>query len=359
MPVTFRLATFNVENLFERAKVLNLASNEDMEAKLRQIADLQGLLRQEPYDRAAIWQAYRALSNYIDIRENRGKLFRRRGNANVGIAASGPGDWDGETYFKRAKFSETQRQNTATVVKAVKADVLCLVEAESLEVMRAFNTDLLNSRYKVHLLIDAFDPRGIDLGLYSREWKPLELKTHMFDRAGAQRLFSRDCLEVALALPDGTPLFLLLNHFKSKHGGDTPENKEKRRRQAAKVAELVARFDLGTQLVAVLGDLNDTPDSAPLGSLLTAPGLHDVLARQFSNPQDRWTYHYRNEFNQIDYILASTALMDRFRNAGVERRGIADLDRLTDGAESSFTGVTSWRDAASDHAAVWAEFSLP
>ena len=48
--------------------------------------------------------------------------------------------------------------------------------------------------------------------------------------------------------------------------------------------------------------------------------------------------------------------------AGVERRGLFDARRLTKDLEcgrvSEFASVTSDRDDASDHAAVWAEFRL-
>ncbi len=39
-----RIASFNVENLFARAKVLNFRDNSDGTAKLRQIADFQELI---------------------------------------------------------------------------------------------------------------------------------------------------------------------------------------------------------------------------------------------------------------------------------------------------------------------------
>ena len=56
------------------------------------------------------------------------------------------------------------------------------------------------------------------------------------------------------------------------------------------------------------GDLNDTPDSAPLKPLMDVRYLYDVLALQFPNqPKKRWTYHY-NDFEQIDYVLVSKPL---------------------------------------------------
>ncbi len=63
-------------------------------------------------------------------------------------------------------------------------------------------------------------------------------------------------------------------------------------------------------------------------------------------------------YNRIDHIYVSRALADRVAGAGIERRGIANLARITKGVETSFPQVTSWRVAASDHAAVWLDIDL-
>ena len=92
--------------------------------------------------------------------------------------------------------------------------------------------------------------------------------------------------------------------------------------------------------------------------------LFDVLELQYPNaPSKKWTYHY-NKFEQIDFILVSKPLKDKFIKAGVERRGIYDLENLTSNSgnsvdvEKQYDKVTHWTNAASDHGAVWAEFNL-
>ena len=77
----------------------------------------------------------------------------------------------------------------------------------------------------------------------------------------------------------------------------------------------------------------------------------------------RWTYHY-NSFEQIDFMLVSEALKKKFKKAGVERRGMYNLKKLTTDSggkvpvEEQFKEVTHWTNQASDHGAVWAEFEL-
>ncbi len=368
MPASFKLATFNVENLFSRAKVFNFRDHSVADTILGNVEEFRRLLKKEVYtaaDKAKIMELYTGvLKPYIEVTEDRGKLFKKRGWAVVGVAADGVGDWDGTVEFKRAEWSEIARTNTAKVIKDVRADVACIVEAEGLPALKSFDSELLKSMYRYHMLIEANDPRGIDVGLYST-YELGALWTHMFDKEGQSTIFSRDCLEVEVILPGDQRLYVLCNHFKSRGYDADGTADEKRTRQAAQVAKILRdKYDLASQWVVVAGDLNDNPERAPLRSLLDVPNLYDVLALQFPNtPMKRWTYHY-DQFEQIDYILVSAPLQQRFHRAGVERRGIHRLNALTTSSggmvdiEKEYNSVTHWTNAASDHGAVWAEFDL-
>jgi endonuclease/exonuclease/phosphatase family metal-dependent hydrolase len=364
VPTKLRLATFNVENLFSRAKVLNYKNQSTGDQKLAAIEVLRSILKKDTYspqDKTDIYRMVkRELQNFITIRENRHKLLGKSR-----VVAAGAGDWDGEIVFREAKFSEVQRENTARVIKEVAAHVLCIVEAESLPVLRSFDTDLLGSRYPYDLLIDSFDPRGIDVGLYSK-FAFGTVRTHMFDKSGSSRTFSRDCLEVDVLLPGSRTLHMLCNHFKSKANDKGGTADARRRQQAEAVRDiLAANYDLTKDLVVVAGDFNDNPTSGPLQPLLAMTNLHDVLELQFpGEPAKRWTYYYK-QVEQIDFLLVSEPLKDAFRKAGVERRGIYDLERITSkakggvGVEKQYPTVGHYADCASDHGAVWAEFALP
>jgi endonuclease/exonuclease/phosphatase family metal-dependent hydrolase len=364
MATTFRVGTFNFENLFQRPKVLNLRSNQDTREALDKIAQLQSLLAKTNYTptvKTKILALYAELKPYIKIDEDRGKLFGGTA-ANPTIKASGKDAWDGSIELKIADISEMARENTAKVIKALNADVLCTVEVENRQALRAFDAQMLSSRFPYDLAIDGNDPRGIDVGLYSKF--PIgAIYTHMFDKTANNRvIFSRDCLEVELTLPDGRPLYVLCNHFKSQGYGNAAENDAKRKLQSERVAEILSGYDLATDYVVVAGDLNDTDNRPPnytLRPLLDVPNLFNVLAIQFPNdPVLRWTYHYQGQFNQIDYLLVSKPLREGLQSAKVERRGIYRLNALTNGDQQEFSSVTSWTNAASDHAALVAEFSV-
>jgi endonuclease/exonuclease/phosphatase family metal-dependent hydrolase len=254
---------------------------------------------------------------------------------------------------RRHRLDPRRSEAKARVLRAVDADVQCLLEVEDRSALEAFNGLLLRGRYPYHLLLEGNDRQAMHLGVLSK--LPLgRLRSHCFDRDAHGPLFGRDCLELELELPGSRPLHLLLNHF------DAPGDDAHLRRQALAVSRILGdHYDLSQDLVAVLGDLNDSPQRAPqcLAPLLRQPGLNDVLALQFPIPDDRWTGHRRRN-EQLDYILVSDALRRCFVCAGTERRGMPDLARHSIARERPFPGATSPGHAASGHAAVWADFEL-
>ena len=205
------------------------------------------------------------------------------------------------------------------------------------------------------MLIDGNDRRGIDVGLLSKF--PIgDLRSHIFDRDDRGTIFSRDCLEAQIRLPNGQPLTILCNHLKSKGYGSQADNDAKRTRQTTRIAQILDRYDLTRDYVIVAGDLNDTPDSAPLRPIIDLPGMHDVLALKFGADENhRWTYKYRSQKTQIDYLIVSEPLKQAMTDAGVERRGIYGIERIT--GETPRHRHHPSR-AASDHGAVWADFSI-
>lgn len=358
-----RIASFNTENLFSRAIVLTFKDNADGDKILKKIGDLQGELDKQVYDKPKILALYNSLKDYIDIAEDRGKLFKRQLFAIKGVAANGVNDWDGSIEFKRAKFTETTRVNTAKVLKALKADVQCLVEVENRDTISSFNSDMMGTqKFPFNMLIDGNDPRGIDVGLLSR-FPIKNIRTHIFDKdkpTSKSFIFSRDCLEVELEIANNKSLYVLCNHFKSKGYSASQKDADARRKlQADKVKEILQKnYDLKKDMVVVMGDFNDTPDSKPLQTLLNTQNLTDVLKLKFGNDIDKtYTYFYKQK-SQIDFILVSKPLKDAFTDAGVERRGMFELNTLSNGAEKRFPTVTSVANAASDHAGIWAEFNV-
>src|SRR5439155_893967 len=122
------------------------------------------------------------------------------------------------------------------------------------------------------------DDRGIDVGLMSRSGYEIErVRSHVDDSDAHGLIFSRDCPEYTITTPAGKRLLLLVNHLKSKGFGSTASNNARRLRQATRVAEIYTRQrQNGEKNIVVLGDFNDSPDSAQLQPLLAGTDHKDI-----------------------------------------------------------------------------------
>jgi len=77
----FKIATFNVENLFSRPKLLNFDKSAEATPLLNKVARLSELIDKETYladDRRRILELATELKPYVEVSEVRKKLFGRR-----------------------------------------------------------------------------------------------------------------------------------------------------------------------------------------------------------------------------------------------------------------------------------------
>jgi hypothetical protein len=106
------------------------------------------------------------------LRQNHGKVLKRKTNGQVEVVANGRGDWIGWVELKTEEVDEIATRNTAQVVRDVKADVLTTIEVENRVALNRFNKQLLPAvgavPYAHVMVIDGNDDRGIDVGLVSR-----------------------------------------------------------------------------------------------------------------------------------------------------------------------------------------------
>lgn len=369
-----KLAVYNVENLFDRAKAMNLDSWEEGRPVLEKFAALNGLLGQIQYSAADKTRMAELMIElgleksdtgpFVILRRNRGGLLRRPTTGGIVIDANGRADWVGSFELRDEPVNEHAMRNTARVMIDLQADVLGVVEAENRPVLAAFNTEILpalgGDPFRHVMLIDGNDERGIDVGLMSREGYPIgALRSHVDDRLpNGQPVFSRDCAQFEVTTPGGTRLLVLVNHLKSKGYGGTAASNAKRKSQAERIAAIYkALIDSGESHVAIIGDFNDTPTSAPLAPLLDGTGLKDIFTHPaFDDGGYPGTYGLCNAANKIDYMLLSPALFDRVQAGGVFRTGMWPGARPQ--RWKAYPEVGRATDAGSDHAALWAEIDL-
>ncbi|MCA3365145.1 MAG: endonuclease/exonuclease/phosphatase family protein [Roseomonas sp.] len=369
-----RLASFNVENMFDRAIALNRTTWADGRPVLEAHRQLNSILNKPRYaaaDKAKILQLLEAngMLKFDEgpmmlLRKIRGQLLRRPRKGAVEVVAEGRDSWVGWVDLKTEAVDERATENTARVIAAMNADVLGVVEAEDRTTLCLFNRKLMPAieaePYAQVMLIDGNDDRGIDVGLLAKDGYPVRsIRTHVYDADAGGIIFSRDCAEYEIGLPSGQSLWVLVNHFKSKGYGTRANNDAKRRRQAQRVRDIVeARLAEGHAFVAVIGDLNDTPDSAPLQPLLAASSpLRDVADHpNFDDGGRPGTHGNCAAGSKLDYILLSPALFNVVRAGAIERRGMWGGKNGT--LWPRFEEVEQALHAASDHAGLWVDLDL-
>lgn len=375
--MTIRVATFNAMNLFSRARPLAVEDWEEARPVLNDIKELTKLLAKKKYNAETKKLIAEILvrngletktekDDLFTINQARGKLYKvKKATKKLEVTASGRDRWLGWVDLPRQILDSEAVRNTAMVISEVNADVLAMVEVEDRATLKRFHKDVLleygfldrETSYPHNMLIDGNDDRGIDVGLYSR-FPIATVTSHIDDKFTATNntkwpIFSRDCPEFEVHLPSGEVVWVLVNHLKSKGYGSQASSNKKRERQATQIRNILDDYyDLDSDYVVVAGDFNDTPDSEPLKPLLKKKGLYDVLKEL--DKADRWTYHSRK---QIDYLLVSRALKDKIVEVGIEKRGIYHGTKFG-GTVEPFPSVTSKKNQASDHAAIWVDLDL-
>lgn len=378
-----RIAAFNVENLFDRAKAFGADDPNAHRDVLDAHAALNKLFERPNYSDAnkakmlelmdTLGVLNRDEGPYVWIRKIRGKLIKRPRDRSKPreIVANGRDSWVGWCELKTAPVNEVAILNTGRVLRDLNADILAIVEAESRPVLVEMNKSILTEvggvPYPNIMIIDGNDRRGIDVGIMTGDGYEIDLmRSHVHETmANGNPIFSRDCPEYQIKTPSGETIWILPNHFKSKYGGDDPRSREKRLAQSTATADYYRRLrSEGYNNVVVLGDLNDTPESDPLAPLMSTdlkdasehPSFTDFEFRANNGNRGIGTYNLGNDSNKIDYLLLSPALFDRMTNGGLFRKGAWPGTRVK--RWDTYPELKKKLHAASDHHAIFADFAV-
>ncbi|MHC4214988.1 MAG: endonuclease/exonuclease/phosphatase family protein, partial [Planctomycetota bacterium] len=337
-----KIAAFNIENLFDRAKAFNEEDNNKTQSVISAVAELNSLFEQDRYndeDKTRMIELAEELEfNRFNegplalIRKIRGRIFRRPQSGGIEVVATGRDSWVGWAELKTAPVDEISVMNTGRVIRDVDVDILAVVEAENRIALKQFSEFVFDRvknevaetirPYTQIMLIDGNDDRGIDVGLMTKEGFDIGLmQSHVHDlKPDGYPIFSRDCPEYAVTTPTGELIWVLPNHFKSKFGGNDAASIAKREAQATTVAQIYQRLrNDGQDNVVILGDFNDTPDSEPLQPLLAETDLRDVSehdlfdtgqfkGREGTDERGIGTFGLGNDDDKIDYLLLSPSL---------------------------------------------------
>lgn len=394
------IASFNVENLFARAKVLDTTTWEEGAAQLAAFERFNRIAQRRVYraadkrsmiddlitlavfvrSRSKVIRQPNLAAQLAVLRENRGDFVVERKATGIEVVADGRGDWIGWLELVVEPVDEVAIRMTAQVVKEVGADVLAVVEAENRPSLVRFNEELLGDKYRHVMLVDGNDQRGIDVGLLTTRAHPIaSVTSHVDDRdpdnpvvsRRDNRLFSRDA-PVYRVRCGAHDLYVVVNHLKSQSrtGQEPPDNL--RGRQVKRLAAIYRQLRRdGRTYIAMLGDFNRGPDPNDIASG-GHPSLGALFDRRlglvdaFSLPQfvvgaRDGTFQGSALRDRLDYIFMSPDLATCVKQGGVSRKGLwgrsTNVNPPTDW--DIYPEITASKHAASDHAAIWIDVELP
>jgi endonuclease/exonuclease/phosphatase family metal-dependent hydrolase len=379
-----RIASFNVENLFQRAKAMNLDSFDEGKPILAAYKEVNELFM-EPVYTAAIKARIKKLLIELDIyykndegairrrlstspkwawlRKNRGDFDHQPTDTSedVTIIATGRGSWIGWVELEKEPVDEQATRMTARVIREIDADIIGVVEAEDRPAMVRFNETLLAKQYAHVMLVDGNDDRGIDVAIMTKPgFKIKSIRSNVDRMKNGNPVFSRDCPQYEVETPDGVTIHLLLNHFKSQSGGGGP----KRKLQSENVREIVTELIAAGEHCVVMGDLNEGPKAGQtvavnLAPLFTTPNLVDcysIPGFEFGNKQG--TYDSCGLSNRLDYILISQSLRPDFASGKIFRKGLWGSRVTRPDAWDTYPEMENSHQQASDHGAVVIELDV-
>jgi endonuclease/exonuclease/phosphatase family metal-dependent hydrolase len=368
-----RIATFNVENLFEEPRAMASSDWSVGQSAIDAAHELNALFEHEEYsdeDRARMLElldeqrllSTRPNNKYLALQKIRGRLFKKPKAGPAEIVAQGRASWVGWIDFKKQPIRDQAIVNTARVIAEVNADIIVLVEVDNRIALEDFHNSYVapelkklgHEPYGYNMVIDGNDKRGIDVGILSR--KPLvQMRSHITDRIDGQPVFSRDCPEYYLSIgTDAGELVVLPNHFASKGSDATGE---RRKIQAQRVREIYDAIRAsGHKLVVIAGDFNDYPRSGALDALLEGAGLTDAMATDRYRGEFPGTYQRAGEKDKIDYLLLSPELTARVTAVDVDRHGFYAPKKWE--SFDNINAKTKDRFQASDHHCLWADIDI-
>ena len=178
--------------------------------------------------------------------------------------------------------------------------------------------------------LESADSRGIDVALLADPHRVIiqnvqlrqtctAINTDIMDGridcpVGQEPLFSRPPLQVDTAV-DGQLHTLLINHFKSKRGGEA-ETAPRRLAQAQHILSLVNELQTADPQakIIVLGDFNDYELSPPLQALSNG-GLFNTLS--LIPEAERYSFVFSGASQLIDGLFVSPALEDNVVSAHI------------------------------------------
>jgi endonuclease/exonuclease/phosphatase family metal-dependent hydrolase len=227
---------------------------------------------------------------------------------------------------------QTKLKGIGGTIKAYAPDVVMLAEVENQGILDDMNKGVLDDAYGTRVVIQANDPRGINVGLLSKivPDQVVSHKDEFFPQLGTNGplyKYSRDCLEVHLTV-NGRKIVLLGVHFKAKTAPDEPLKRLAEGQHTRAIADALSAAD-PTVGIIILGDYNDLPGSPPVAAVEgQAPTPYADTANAVSMA---YSFDFNGQKQLIDHQEANPILAAMLDPASVSIPHGAGIDDSSTG----------------------------
>jgi hypothetical protein len=289
---------------------------------------------------------------------------------------SGRYRWDTARYWAKIERLAEVISEIGKPTRGGPPDILGVCEAENATVLTDLvNHELLRSYDYKFLHRDGPDERGIDVGLLYREdaFQPLSVKWQPLMFRSEKRFWEHTREQLVVhGYMDGQPLYLIVNHWPSRRGGEL-------RSRPFRVAAAELNLFIIDSLKAIspepaliaMGDFNDNPSDYALREVLkikndsagiSNTALYSPMGAMFKTGLG--SLAYRDSWSLFDQIYTSGNLVNGMEALQLWKAGIHDSPGLTErrGVQKGYPlrTFTSGRYTGgySDHFPVYAHFIM-
>jgi predicted extracellular nuclease len=276
--------------------------------------------------------------------------------------------WNQERYEKKlAKLAEVIK----TLGDKDGPEILGFCEIENLKVLEdlAKQPAIASYGYKI-VHFDSPDRRGIDVALfYKTEIFELTSK-EKFECVTPKKKPTRDVLLVNGKIK-GKEAHFIVNHFPSRREGES-ESEPNRLAAAETTRNIINKLlsDNPKANIFVMGDFNDEPTNNSITDVIRANENPDFEKGEMKNlfaelkRNGRGTYNFKGEWNMLDQMMVSKAVMNNENGVKFLKADIWAPDYIKDTNPKykgnpfrTFAG-TNYLGGYSDHFPIYAVFAV-
>lgn len=234
---------------------------------------------------------------------------------------AGKNHWTSERY-------KTKLNQMAKVISSITPDFIGLAEIENKGVLQDLisNSQLISFGYEI-VHVNSPDVRGIDVAFLYRKNKFTVTGFHAIkiSLADDTAFLTRDILQIEGVLPNKDSVCFFINHWPSRRGG-TEQSEAKRLAAASTLRTALNQFTMKhpNSNVVCMGDLNDNPNDKSVSSILKADTVASNSTNDLFNPMlilysrlHIGSLYYKGNQDLFDQIIISDRLVEK--NGGKEK----------------------------------------